>query len=107
MKSLFIHIEGKYPAHILPEPWELYEKLYGSKRGLFFMNGEEWLKNRRMTNKHLLREGSEKWLQKPIEQTIQKFIENWKTQAVQNSFVPDLESEFYKLSIDGQLLKMW
>nr|QZU75317.1 cytochrome P450 315a1 [Antheraea pernyi] len=100
MKSLFIQLEGKYPAHILPEAWVLYEKLYGSKRGLFFMDGEEWLHNRRITNKHLLREESEKWLQKPIEETIQRFIQNWKIKAKQNPFVPDLESEFYKLSTD-------
>ena len=31
-------LEGKYPIHILPEPWILYNKLYGCKRGLFFMS---------------------------------------------------------------------
>lgn len=30
-------LEGKYPIHVLPEPWVLYNQLYGCKRGLFFM----------------------------------------------------------------------
>ncbi|KAG6452805.1 cytochrome P450 315a1, mitochondrial [Manduca sexta] len=100
MKTLFLNLEGKYPAHILPDPWILYEKLYGSKRGLFFMNGEEWLNNRRIMNKHLLKEDSEKWLNDPVKATIKSFINNWKTRAEQGNFIPDLETEFYRLSTD-------
>ncbi|XP_063825653.1 cytochrome P450 315a1, mitochondrial isoform X1 [Ostrinia nubilalis] len=100
MKTLFLKLEGKYPLHILPEPWVLYEKLYGSKRGLFFMNGEEWLFNRRIMNKHLLRENSDKWLEEPIKATIQKFVQEWKRKAENGSFVPNLESDLYQLSID-------
>lgn len=29
--------EGKYPRHLLPDAWQLYNQLYGCKRGLFFM----------------------------------------------------------------------
>ncbi|XP_049873126.1 cytochrome P450 315a1, mitochondrial [Pectinophora gossypiella] len=100
MKALFLNLEGKYPAHILPDPWLLYEKLYGSKRGLLFMNGEEWLNYRRVMNKHILREGVETWLQNPIQETISKFIQNWKSRAETEAFTPDLETEFYRLSTD-------
>lgn len=104
MKILFLKLEGKYPSHILPEPWVLYEKLYGSKRGLFFMNGEEWLINRRIMNKHLLRENSDKWVEEPIKATIHNFVQKWKRKAENGSFVPNLESDLYLLSIDGKLL---
>ncbi|KAL0883063.1 hypothetical protein ABMA27_016533 [Loxostege sticticalis] len=100
MKILFLKLEGKYPSHILPEPWVLYEKLYGSKRGLFFMNGEEWLINRRIMNKHLLRENSDKWVEEPIKATIHNFVQKWKRKAENGSFVPNLESDLYLLSID-------
>lgn len=102
MKSLFLNLEGKYPVHILPEPWILYEKLYGSKRGLFFMNGEEWLVNRRIMNKHLLREGTDKWLELPIRESVSGFIQNLKIKAAQGNYIPDLESEFYRLSLNGK-----
>ncbi|XP_053609196.1 cytochrome P450 315a1, mitochondrial-like isoform X2 [Plodia interpunctella] len=95
-----MNLEGKYPLHILPEPWLLYEKLYGSKRGLFFMNGEEWLKNRRIMNKYLLKEDSENWLIKPIKSPIEKFISLWRSKSKTEDFVPNLECDFYRLSTD-------
>jgi len=36
MKLLFAQ-EGKFPEHILPEAWLLYNDTYGQKRGLYFM----------------------------------------------------------------------
>lgn len=103
MKSLFLNLEGKYPTHLLPDPWILYEKLYGNRRGLFFMNGEEWLSNRRMMNTHLLKEDSEKWMLNPILSTIDTFINNWKNKSENNTFVPNLESDFYRFSTEGKL----
>lgn len=105
MKTLFINLEGKYPTHILPDPWILYEKLYGSKRGLFFMNGEEWLTSRRIMNKHLMREDSEKWLKDPIESTIANFITDWIAKSKGGNFVPNLESDFYRLATDGEYIR--
>lgn len=102
IRSLFLNLEGKYPVHILPEPWVLYEKLYGSKRGLFFMNGDEWLENRRVMNKYLLKENSETRFETPIRQTINNLIQKWKTETNKGTFVPNLEPEFYRLSIDGR-----
>lgn len=29
--------EGRYPVHLVPEPWVMYNKKKGIKRGLFFM----------------------------------------------------------------------
>nr|UUA80965.1 shadow [Chilo suppressalis] len=101
MKTLFLNLEGKYPAHLLPEPWLLYEQLYGAKRGLFFMNNEEWLTNRRIVNRHVLREDSDKWLQSPVKDTINKFVQKWRKQAKNDeTFMPELESDLYRLSTD-------
>lgn len=36
MKLLFTQ-EGKYPKHILPEAWVLYNNTYNQQRGLYFM----------------------------------------------------------------------
>ncbi|XP_073956980.1 cytochrome P450 315a1, mitochondrial-like [Choristoneura fumiferana] len=99
IKSVFLSLEGKYPAHILPEPWVLYEKFYGSKRGLFFMNGEEWLTNRRIMNKLLLREDSIKWIEEPVKNTVEKFVQYWKTE-VKDGTVANLESDLYRLSTE-------
>lgn len=104
MKALFLNLEGKYPTHLLPDPWILYGKLYGNKRGLFFMDGQEWLTYRRVMNTHLLKDDSEKWMVDPVVSTAQSFIKKWKNQAENGSFNPNLESEFYKFSTDGKYL---
>ncbi|CAH2262843.1 jg9217 [Pararge aegeria aegeria] len=98
MKSLFINMEGKYPMHILPDPWVLYEKIYGSQRGLFFMNGEQWLHNRRILNKHLLREGTEDWISAPIRKSIHDFVNDLKERSEKGFIIKDFETEFYRLS---------
>lgn len=36
MRKVF-SAEGKYPVHLLPDAWLLYNRMYGSERGLFFM----------------------------------------------------------------------
>ncbi|KAJ8722153.1 hypothetical protein PYW08_004555 [Mythimna loreyi] len=100
IRTLLLTLEGKYPIHILPEPWVLYEKLYGSKRGLFFMNGNEWLENRRVMNKHLLKELSETCFEIPVRNTVNNLIQRWKMKMENGTFVPNLESELYRFSID-------
>ncbi|KAJ8731282.1 hypothetical protein PYW07_004446 [Mythimna separata] len=100
IRTLLLNLEGKYPIHILPEPWVLYEKLYGSKRGLFFMNGNEWLENRRIMNKHLLKELSE-CFETPVKKTVNNLIQRWKTEMEYGKeYMPNLESEMYRFSID-------
>jgi len=36
MRKVF-SVEGKYPLHVLPHPWILYDQLFKPKRGVFFM----------------------------------------------------------------------
>lgn len=105
MKSLFHNHEGKYPMHILPDPWVLYEKHYGNKRGLFFMDGEEWLVNRRVMNKHVLRDDVEKCIEDPIRETVATFLQSWRIKTEKDYFVPDMESEFYNFSTEGKYQK--
>ncbi|XP_031765938.1 cytochrome P450 315a1, mitochondrial isoform X2 [Galleria mellonella] len=100
IRTLFLNLEGKYPAHILPDPWILYEKINGSKRGLFFMSGEEWAKNRSIMNKLVLKDDSEKWLENPIKSTIDNFLQKWKSKAITGCFTPALESDLYRLSTE-------
>lgn len=54
MRAVFAQ-EGKYPRHVLPEAWTVYNRKYGRSRGLFFMEGEEWWRYRRLMNGLLLK----------------------------------------------------
>lgn len=102
MKTLFLNLEGKYPRHILPEPWVLYEKIYGPKRGLFFMDGEDWLTHRRPLNKYLLKDVSDKGMESVIKETITAFVDNWKIKIKSGGVLCNIESDLYKLSIEGK-----
>lgn len=98
IRNLFLSLEGKYPRHILPDPWLLYEKLYGQKRGLLFMDGEEWWQNRRIMNKLLLKDSANCWIKDSVTKTI---TEHWKEQSKDGIVISDVASEFYKLSTKG------
>lgn len=65
------------------------------------MNGEEWLTNRRIMNKLLLREESTKWMEEPLKNTVEKFVQYWKKE-VKDGTVANLESDLYRLSTEGK-----
>ncbi|KAF2898975.1 hypothetical protein ILUMI_07202 [Ignelater luminosus] len=98
MRAVFTQ-EGKYPVHILPEAWTLYNKFYGCKRGLFFMNGAEWLHYRRIMNKHLLK-GDFTWIEESCRIVSKDLVANWKVLISQNKILPNLEERLYRWSLN-------
>ena len=72
--------EGKYPVHLVPEPWTIYLQKRDKKRGLFFMDGEEWWEARRQLNPLLLKHPNLKRMQPVIEIEIErkKIVKNTK-----------------------------
>ncbi|KAI4464268.1 cytochrome p450 family 4 [Holotrichia oblita] len=99
MRAVFNN-EGKHPTHVLPEPWIVYNKIHGCTRGLFFMNGEEWLETRKKMNRFLLK-GDLKWLENAAKTATDYLIENISnTTYTETSYIPNLESILYKWSLD-------
>lgn len=68
------------------------------------MNGEEWLQNRRILNKHLLKDDAEKWIRQPIVETVEKFITQLKAKCNNGFLFENMEGELYKLSTSGSYL---
>ncbi|KAJ8918680.1 hypothetical protein NQ315_015000 [Exocentrus adspersus] len=91
--------EGKYPFHIKPEPWLVYNDKYDYTRGLFFMDGEEWLHFRKIMNRLLLR-GDLSWIEKSCEIASDLLLERIKYYSEKNMEFPDLEKQLYKWSIE-------
>ncbi|KAF2355044.1 Cytochrome P450 [Trinorchestia longiramus] len=52
---------GVHPGHIVPDAWTLYLKIKNKKRGIFFMDGPEWLEHRKVLNQRLLRASAHSW----------------------------------------------
>ncbi|XP_069672926.1 cytochrome P450 315a1, mitochondrial [Periplaneta americana] len=97
MRRVF-SLEGKYPKHILPDSWVLYNKMYGCKRGLFFMDGEEWLANRRVLNKLLLRPDNSSVVAS-CDIVATDLVERWRKQYGGRELA-HLESDLYRWAID-------
>nr|ALD15933.1 cytochrome P450 [Dendroctonus armandi] len=65
--------EGKYPRHLLPEAWTVYNQLHNVSRGLFFMDGVEWLHFRRLLNPVLLK-GDQEWLRQSCGPPVERLL---------------------------------
>ncbi|XP_037949508.1 cytochrome P450 315a1, mitochondrial [Teleopsis dalmanni] len=105
MRNVFLH-EGQYPQHPIPDAWKLYNEKYKCERGLFFMDGEEWLHNRRIMNKFLIN-GNLNWMDAYIETSTEKVINKWKKQCLalqpeSENFIKiyDLELQLYHWAVD-------
>lgn len=92
MRSVFAQ-EGKYPAHVLPEAWIVYNREYGCSRGLFFMDGEEWFHYRKIMNRLLLR-GNSDMIERACVTVSEELVGKLRAKT------PELEKELYRWSLN-------
>ncbi|CAB0016420.1 unnamed protein product [Nesidiocoris tenuis] len=96
IRKIFL-VEGKYPRHFVPKAWTLYNELHNCKRGLFFMEGDEWYKWRKLMNKYFLSPSTLDDLKNVHEGIVEGFVKRWK--KFDGREVSDMEFEFYRHSI--------
>ncbi|XP_025833089.1 cytochrome P450 315a1, mitochondrial [Agrilus planipennis] len=101
MRAVFSS-EGKYPVHLLPEAWTFYNETFNVERGIFFMDGEEWLQNRKILNKLLLK-GNLDWIGSACDEVCEDLVNRWSVMADNGQIIPDLETQLYRWSIDVML----
>ncbi|XP_034252654.1 cytochrome P450 315a1, mitochondrial [Thrips palmi] len=90
-------LEGKYPLHLVPESWTVYNKAYGCQRGLFFMDGEEWLNMRRVMNRLMLKPEANIF-SAPCQHVANALVSQW--QHENTTEIQNLEEQLYKWSLD-------
>lgn len=101
--------EGKYPKHLVPEPWIIYNQNKGIQRGLFFMDGKDWSIRRRTMNKVFLMPQVFSEYGSSFDDIVSDMLINWDNkleQNIQNNnkselLVNDLEKQLYNLSIEA------
>ncbi|KAH8294740.1 hypothetical protein KR018_002386, partial [Drosophila ironensis] len=86
MRGVFLH-EGQYPQHPLPDAWTLYNQQHACQRGLFFMEGAEWLHNRRILNRLLLN-GNLNWMDVHIENCTMRLVDHWGSRVAEMEATP-------------------
>ena len=42
MAEILLRNEPRYPMHVVPQCWQLFNQKYNVKRGLFFLDGPDW-----------------------------------------------------------------
>lgn len=93
--------EGRYPQHMVPEPWLIYNQMRGIQRGLFFMDGEEWYAKRSLLNRSLLNREEYPKYGKDVTGIVEDLIKRWDALTLENGgVVPNLETELYNWSIE-------
>ncbi|GIY71948.1 cytochrome P450 315a1, mitochondrial [Caerostris extrusa] len=93
--------EGRNPKHYVPDAWVLYNQKKEIKRGLFFMDGDQW-RNRRTTlnqtlQPHFVDEQSE-----VINEIANDVVRRWDSlvQVSGGAVLPNLETELYNWSTE-------
>ncbi|XP_055616682.1 cytochrome P450 315a1, mitochondrial [Toxorhynchites rutilus septentrionalis] len=100
MRNVFAH-EGKYPKHPLPPAWTYFNNKHNCKRGLFFMDDEEWFIYRKLLNRPLMRDTS--WMVEPIKRVCDKTAKNlFEAEGASRGSVTvdNIEAILYKWSIE-------
>uniref|UniRef100_A0A8D8PF27 Cytochrome P450 315a1, mitochondrial n=2 Tax=Culex pipiens TaxID=7175 RepID=A0A8D8PF27_CULPI len=106
MRSVFVY-EGKYPKHPLPESWTYFNQKHKCKRGLFFMDDEEWFKYRKLLNPLMMRDTD--WMVLPIQRMCEKAVQSLSEGVTKDNpsyEIQNIESTLYKWSIEVILCLM-
>ncbi|XP_074106079.1 cytochrome P450 family protein sad isoform X1 [Cotesia typhae] len=100
--------EGPTPMHFLPEAWLIYNKSKKCSRGLLFMDGEEWLRFRKIINKLLLQPYDAKIITaNACQNAAVTLTEEWKKNLVQDKWIiPKLETRLYEWSIEVMMASL-
>ncbi|XP_012223827.2 cytochrome P450 315a1, mitochondrial isoform X1 [Linepithema humile] len=102
-RRIFLRLEGPMPQHFLPESWKLYNEIRAQRRGLLFMDGDEWLHFRRILNKTMLLPDSAKLMCAPCQEAAESLTRKWKQYSRDGSTIPNLERQLYMWSIEAML----
>ncbi|XP_065205188.1 cytochrome P450 315a1, mitochondrial [Planococcus citri] len=96
IRKVFMH-EGRYPKHVLPECWLLYNKVKKYERGLYFMDREEWFTHRKLLNDMLLKRDYYSEAEKNAV-FVEDMLSRW-LDCSNDGKVINLEDELYNLSL--------
>ncbi|XP_055707930.1 cytochrome P450 315a1, mitochondrial [Phlebotomus papatasi] len=97
IREIFLH-EGKYPRHPIPDAWKLYERKHRNKRGLLFMDGEDWLYHRKIMNTLLLNRDFSPFVD-PIKNSVGRLMAKWEASEPIKP-LENIESDLYRWSLE-------
>lgn len=93
--------EGKFPMHMVPEAWLIYNEVKGIQRGLFFMDGPEWIERRRSLNNVFLKPKTVTDNVPVFNDVITDLLERWQQARDRSGVLQNVERELYNWSIES------
>lgn len=93
--------EGKFPMHMVPEAWLIYNEVKGIQRGLFFMDGPEWIERRRSLNNVFLKPKTVTDHVPVFNDVIADLLDRWQETRDHSGVLENLERELYNWSIES------
>ncbi|KAH6934046.1 hypothetical protein HPB50_019788 [Hyalomma asiaticum] len=93
--------EGKFPMHMVPEPWLIYNEVKGIQRGLFFMDGPEWIDRRRSLNNVFLKTKTVTDNVPVFNDVITDLLNRWQEARNDEGILENVERELYNWSIES------
>ncbi|XP_065570531.1 cytochrome P450 315a1, mitochondrial-like isoform X4 [Artemia franciscana] len=92
--------EGEFPKSMKPEAWKIYNEDNKCKRGLFFMEGNEWHTCQRIVRPLMLSQKSSYNFGIQLESLANSYVESWgKRKKLRN-----LEEELYSYFLEGLMV---
>ncbi|KAK9297820.1 hypothetical protein QLX08_008587 [Tetragonisca angustula] len=96
-------LEGSAPKHFLPEAWTLYNETRKCRRGLLFMDGEEWMYFRKILNKVMLVPDPTNLMFQPCQDAAVELREKWQKQIKTDAVIMNLQVQLYQWSIEAMM----
>ncbi|XP_071856198.1 cytochrome P450 family protein sad [Bombus fervidus] len=96
-------LEGSAPKHFLPEAWKLYNEIRKCRRGLLFMDGEEWIQFRKILNKVMLVPDPTNLMFEPCQEVAIELRQKWQKQIKTDAIIANLQVQLYQWSIEAMM----
>ena len=109
LSEAIFRLEPKYPIHVVPQCWQVYNEKHNIKRGLFFLDGQEWQEMRKKMNPVFLKNVGINIALKSTQRVTKRFLQGFSDLMDPYDNLLDLKLDpiLHKWSVDSTLSALY